>query len=140
MAQLCQHEDKLERLNAEVLVISFGTPTLARAWLEETCMSFTLLLDQEREVYSAYGLGRSWLRSWNLKTLWFYARLLLRGRRWHGIKGDSTQLGGDFIVGAEGTMHLAYPSRDSTDRPSVDDLLLILQKLCEEKSATLKSG
>jgi hypothetical protein len=76
VAQLCQHQDDFEALNAEVLIVSFGALPAAQAWLEETCAPFRLLLDPERQVYEAYGLERSLLRSWNLKTLWRYVQLL----------------------------------------------------------------
>jgi hypothetical protein len=90
--------------------------TSARAWLEQTCDLFPLLLDPEREVYRTYGLQESWLRSWNLRTLGLYVRLLLKGRKWRGILGKSTQLGGDFVVDADGVLQLVYPSREATDR------------------------
>lgn len=129
MAQLCQHQDELQRLNTEVLVISFGALPLARAWLEETCAPFRLLLDPEREVYHAYGLESSLLRSWNLKTVRYYVERVRAGHQWRGIQGDSSQLGGDFIVDVEGIMRLAYRSRDPTDRPPVERLLAILREL-----------
>ena len=62
-------------LNTQVLIISFGTLPAAQAWLEETCAPFRLLLDPERTVYGAYGVERSLLRSWNLKTIWRYIQL-----------------------------------------------------------------
>ena len=80
MAQLCQHQEELDRLNAEVLIISFGTLPAAEKWLEETCSPFRLLLDPERAVYEAYGLERSLARSWNLRTIWRYVQLLTSGR------------------------------------------------------------
>ena len=51
------------------------------------------------------------------------------GRRWRGIQGDSAQLGGDFIVDADGIVRLAYRSRDPTDRPLVEQLLTVLNQL-----------
>jgi len=129
---LCQHQDEFKRLNTEVLIIAFGTLPLAQAWLEETCAPFHLLLDPERTVYQAYGLERSLLRSWNLKTVRRYVQLMRAGRQWRGIQGDSTQLGGDFIIDADGIVRLAYPSRDPTDRPSVEQLLAVLRKLSSE--------
>ena len=129
MAQLCQHQDELERLNVKVLILSFGTFPAAQAWLEETCSPFELLLDPERKVYEAYELERSVLRSWNLRTLWRYVRLLASGRRWRGIQGDSTQLGADLILDPDGVVRLAYYSHDPTDRPSVDGLLAALTDL-----------
>ena len=128
MAQLCQHQEELDRLNVEVLIISFGTLPAAERWLEETCNPFRLLLDPERTVYEAYGLERSLARSWNLRTIRRYVQLLTSGRRWRGIQGDSAQLGGDFVVDADGIVQIAYRSHDPTDRPDVDDLLSIMQQ------------
>lgn len=129
MAQLCQQQTELASLNAQVLIVSFGTLPAAQAWLEETCSPFDLLLDPERQVYGAYGLEHSLLRSWNLKTVWRYVQLLTSGRRWRGIQGDSAQLGGDFVVDADGLVRLAYRSHDPTDRPPVGDLLALLRQL-----------
>ena len=128
MAQLCQHQEELDQLDVEVLIISFGTLPAAERWLEETCSPFRLLLDPERTVYQAYGMERSLARSWNLRTIWRYVRLLTSGRRWRGIQGDSAQLGGDFVVDAEGIIRLAHRSHDPTDRPDVDDLLSDLRQ------------
>ena len=128
MAQLCQHQEELDQLDVEVLIISFGTLPAAERWLEETCSPFRLLLDPERTVYQAYGMERSLARSWNLRTIWRYVRLLTSGRRWRGIQGDSAQLGGEFVVDAEGIIRLAHRSHDPTDRPDVDDLLSDLRQ------------
>lgn len=129
MAQLCQHQEELERLNVKVLIVSFGTLPAAQTWLQETCSPFELLLDPERRVYEAYRLERSVFRSWNLRTLWRYVKLLAAGRQWRGIQGDSTQLGADFIVDTKGVLRLAYYSYDPTDRPPIDHLLATLSDL-----------
>jgi peroxiredoxin len=129
VTQLCQHQNKLDQVNTGVLIISFGSSLGANTWLEETCSPFRLLLDPERRVYHAYGLERSLLRSWNLRTLWTYVKLLAAGRKWRGIQGDSAQLGGNFIIDSQGKIRLAYRSYDPTDRPSVKDLLAILQSV-----------
>jgi len=112
-----------------VLIITFGSVGLARAWLAETCSSFQLLLDPSRGVYDLYGLERSLWRSWSLKTIWGYAQLLIAGRQWHGIQGDSAQLGGDFIVDSRGVVRLAYHSHDPTDRASLEKLLSIFDQI-----------
>ncbi len=129
MAQLCQYQNELEEANAQVLIISFGSRQGARIWLKETCSSFRLLLDPERKVYRAYGLERSYLRSWNLRTILAYVKLLASGRKWRGIQGDSAQLGGDFILDSQRKILLAHRSHDPTDRPSVHDLLAILRSI-----------
>ena len=132
MAQLCQHTDELQQLGTEVLLVSFSSVGYARRWIEETCAPFCLLLDRERQVYHTYGLGSSLLRSWSLKIVWSYVKLMHAGRKWRGIQGNSTQMGGDFIVDAEGIVRLAYRSEDPTDRPPVERLMSILRRISEE--------
>ena len=133
MAQLCHHQDELKRLNAMVLVVSFGSSTeAARAWLKETCPSFTMLLDPERKVYRAYGLKSSWIRTWNPIAARDYVKLLFSGQRVRGIEADPHQLGGDFIVDSRGFLRLAYRSRVASDFPPVSHLLAILRNLHQE--------
>jgi len=105
------------RGKAGALIFSFGTLPAAERWLEETCNPFRLLLDPERTVYKAYGLERSLARSWNLRTIWRYVQLLTSGRRWRSIQGDSAQLGGDFVVDANGIVQLAHRSHDPAQHP-----------------------
>ena len=93
MAQLCQYRDELERLNVEVLLVSFSSTAYARTWIEEVCSVFHLLLDRERDVYRLYALKSSILRSWSLKTVRGYIRLMRAGRKWAGIQGDSEPAG-----------------------------------------------
>jgi hypothetical protein len=133
VAQLCQRKDELDQANAQVLVIGFGAEQSARHWLEQTCDLFPLLLDPEREVYRKYNLKASWLLSWNPRTLRFYIRALRSGRKWRGIQGRSNQLGGDFIVGADGIIRLAYRSSEATDRPEIENLLALLHTLHEDR-------
>jgi peroxiredoxin len=129
VAQLCQKLDEIQALNTRVLIVTFGTLPAVQAWLRETCAPVQVLLDSERAAYQAYGLERSFLRSWGLKTMWRYIQLLTTGRKWRGIQGDSAQLGGDFIVDANGVVRLAYRSHDPTDRPSIDNLINILRRV-----------
>ena len=88
-------------------------------------------------MYKAYGLERSLARSWNLRTIWRYVQLLTSGRKWRGIQGDSAQLGGDFIVDADGIVQLAYRSHDPTDRPDVDELLSLMQQPDKQRKGEL---
>jgi peroxiredoxin len=129
VAQLCQRQADFSELGAEIVVISFGPGSLARAWLDETGSPLRLFLDPKREAYRAYGLEYSLARSWGPRAIWTYARLLLRGRRWRGIQGDSGQLGGDFVVDRQGILRLAYRSKDPADRPSVESLLAALRQI-----------
>jgi peroxiredoxin len=129
VAQLRPLADDLKALNTEVIIISFETGYWLQVWLAETEMPFTLLLDPSRKGYEAYGLERSLLRSWSAKNLWYYLKARLGGRQAHTTGGDTTQLGGDFIVDAAGIVRLAHRSHDPTDRPPIAELLTTLKQL-----------
>lgn len=131
MAQLAPLHAEFQSLNTEVVAISFGAEWWARAWLQETQSPFPVLLDPTLAAYQAYGLERSAVRSWGVKTLWYYARALARGEKLLEKRGDTHQLGGDFIVDANGLIQLAYPSQDPTDRPSIEELFAVLRRLQE---------
>jgi peroxiredoxin len=118
-------------MGVAVVLVTFSSVGYGRVWLKEVCEAFTLLIDRERETYALYGLKRSLRSSWNLRTIWAYIRLMLKGRKWKGIKGDSAQLGGDFVIDAQGIVRLAHPSKDPTDRPKVDDLVRTLAQLTD---------
>jgi len=126
VAQLRPHAAEIESLNAQVVVISFGAALGAQTWLQETGAPFALLLDPDRAAYRAYGLEHSLVRSWGPRVWLRYAQLLLAGRPWRGIQGDSGQLGGDIVVDANGIIRYAYRSHDPTDRPPVSQLLSVL--------------
>lgn len=114
-----------------MLVVSFGTEFWVRAWLEQTQAPFPLLLDPERAAYRAYGLQRSMARAWGLRSGWYYFKaVVFQRRRFISSHGDDTgQMGGDFIIDCHGVLRLTHPSRDPTDRPSVEQLLAALARL-----------
>lgn len=133
MAQLAPLRAEFQALNTNVFAITFGQPYWAKTWLEETKSPFTVLLDPTQDAYSLYGLDHSAIRSWNLKTLLYYGRALLRGEKLIEQRGDTHQLGGNFIIDNQGVVQFAYPSRDPTDRPTVTAMLTVLKRL--QKSA-----
>jgi len=129
VAQVAAHTTELAALDTQVVTISFESSHWTKVWLEETQSPFPFLIDPEREAYRAYGLQASSLRAWSPRTLWFYLKAAWQGRERLGKRGDTDQLGGDFIVDRQGIVHLAQPSRDPLDRPSVDQILKVLREL-----------
>jgi len=129
VAQLCPYDGELKRLGLKVLLVTFSSKGFAHKFREEVCSSFPVLINRERDLYRTYGLESSLLRSWGWKNLWTYAKRLLSGQEWKGIQGDSTQLGGDFIIDRDGIVQLAYRSRDPTDRLPVEELMEHLQEI-----------
>jgi peroxiredoxin len=128
VAQLRHFKDEFDRLDAQVLLISFGEAHWARAWQQETGAPFPLLLDSTRAVYRAYGLESSFVRVWSPKVMWHYTRRVLAGQKLQSIQGDPHQLGGDFVMDAAGVIRLAHRSRDPVDRPAVETLLAAIKE------------
>ncbi|MEP0806960.1 MAG: redoxin domain-containing protein [Chloroflexota bacterium] len=127
---MCARQQEFADLNTRVFIISFGTFPGVQQWMQEVCSSFTVLLDRERNVYNAYGLERSRLRSWHPRVVWIYVkRWFQRGEFYDSHGDDTTQLGGDFIVDKNGVLRLVYPSHNPVDRPPVDELLKVLASL-----------
>lgn len=129
MTQFVAHRQQFMMLNCKVITISFGTTYWANVWLQETQSPYPLLLDKEQESYTAFGLSSSRWRAWGLNNLAYYAKKLLAGEKLKGNRGDTHQLGGDFIVDQQGAIQFAYASKDPTDRPNVQEILALLEKL-----------
>ena len=83
-----------------------------------------LLGDPDRAAYRAMGIGRG--STWDVwgPRIWLaYGKLLARGRSFTRPTGDTRQLGGDFVVGPDGTMTYVFHPPDPDARPPVDDLV-----------------
>jgi AhpC/TSA antioxidant enzyme len=110
--------------DAEVVVVCFSAPGYVAAYQRGRLQPMTVLVDDARASYRAYGFGRGSVRKvWGLRTWRAYARLLRAGRRLRRPTEDTLQLGGDVVVDREGTISYLFRSADPDDRPSVDDLL-----------------
>ncbi len=120
---------QFDELNTQIVVVSFTGGYWADHWLKDTGVDFPLLIDEDHTLYDNYGLERSIWKTWQPKVILDYAKRLLKGESLKESSGDPHQMGGDFIVDRQGIIRLAYQSDDPTDRPPVDDLLLVLQQL-----------
>ncbi len=117
--------DRLDEFgDAVVVVVTFGPPDRVLTYQREMLDPLTVLLDEDRSVYLAYGLGRGrvW-KVWGPAVWWAYVRLLREGWRLQWPTGDTLQLGGDFVVDRHGRLVYVHRSDDPDDRPSVDELV-----------------
>ncbi|MFV1990198.1 MAG: AhpC/TSA family protein, partial [Acidimicrobiales bacterium] len=101
--------DRLNELGSStrVVLVMFIDPDALEAYQMKHGLPFDVLSDPERVAYHSYGLGRgSVLRVWGLRA----ARRYLQIMRVSGVKGlampteDTLQLGGGFVVGADGSL------------------------------------
>lgn len=134
MAQVVPLHPSFEELNTNVVAISFGLEYWARTWIEETQAPFPIWLDPGRKSYQAFNLTRSWTAAWGVRNLLFYAKAYLRGQKIRNQhRGDTDQMGGNFIVDSEGIVRLVHRSQDPTDRPNIETLLEVLKDIERER-------
>lgn len=115
-----RHEDEVERLGLEIVVVTFEARERAEEYVRETGLRWPLLIDRRRVVYSAYGMGRGrWSAIWGPATWWAYLQLIGRGHRLRRPTGDIRQLGGDVLVDPMGRVALHHVGKGPADRPAV---------------------
>ncbi len=135
MALVQRKEQEFRAQSAQVFLVGFEPERRARGWLRRFEIGFPFLLDPEREVYGAFGLERSFWRAWHPRNLWSYTkRFITTGKLPEVFEADPNQLGGEFIIDAQGLLRLAYYSTDPTDRPSVASLLEVLREINTQAS------
>jgi hypothetical protein len=120
------HYAEIVRLGGEVLAVSFARPPQIAKYLARTPLPFPLVADSSRAAYRAFGLERtSWSAILGFRKILGYLRLIFRGwlPRRPNDGDDVLQLGGDFVLGANGCLVYVHRSATPTDRPLIEDLL-----------------
>ena len=118
-------KDRLDAAGATAVFVSHDDPqAVRRVMLRDVDCPYPVAVDQERTSYRAWGLRRLPLPMlWLDPKVWRqYAQLLASGERLRRLQGDQRQMGGDFIVDADGTIIYARRQRRD-DRPPVGELL-----------------
>ena len=122
--------EEILRLGAEVLVVTFSAAQRIPQYLEAHDWPFPVVADPEFEAYRAFELQKgTWWQVAGPQAIVGYLKLMLRGRLpdKHTKGDDVKQLGGDFVLDASGRLLYLYRSQESTDRPSPEELLQVLQ-------------
>lgn len=122
--------DELDRQgridDVDVAVVTFGTSDAA-AYRRHLGIDFAVLRDVDRAVYRAYGLGRGTARAiYRPATIAHYVRLIRAGKKVRRPTEDTRQLGGDFVIGADGRLRFAFRPAAPDDRPSPASMLATL--------------
>jgi len=126
---LRQRQTVLSARGVAVLVVTFETGRVARAYVEETQLPWPLLIDSSRTLYRPYGMGRGrWWEIWGLATWRAYARLALHGHWPRRSSGDVHQLGGDVLIDPAGVVRVHHVGSGPADRPSIESLLRVLHE------------
>jgi len=133
-----------ERLGheADIALITFSSRELLDDYQTRRSVRVPILVDADRSVYRAYGLGRGSLGAvWGWTTIRRYIEIL----RSSGVRNaldamrypsdsavssreDTRQLGGDFVIAPDGTIALAYRSSGPADRPDLEALVTAVHR------------
>ena len=123
-----QRYGEIQDQGADVVAISFEPRDRLFQLTRQLQLPFPILSDPERDVYSAYSLAQgSWLKIFSPKTVWTYVKHFARGRRYQHAASDWKQLGGDFVIGEDGTVLYEHRGQTPSDRPTVASLIEKLQ-------------
>ena len=109
--------------------MTFQGGPLVESYVRDTGLEWPILIDESRSLYHVYGMerGKLW-QIWGPPAWWAYIKLLARGRRLRRISGDVLQLGGDVLIGPDGTVRFHYVGVGPADRPPVEELLAVVQE------------
>ena len=114
------------------MMVGIGKESNAKEWMEanKVKIPFPLLLDPEAKLYRELGLERSVAGVWRIPLLLDFSEKSLAGKlnTVHFEGDDLYMLAGDYIVDSSGKLVLAYSAVTSHDRPSVEEILAVLDK------------
>lgn len=121
-------EGELRARGARLAVIGLGDPAFARAFRDESGITFPLLVDADRAAYRAASLrSASLLHLLRPDNLLAGARALATGHR-QGRRGlDPFQLGGSFVFGPGNVDRYLHVSQTFSDNAPVSALLAALE-------------
>ena len=110
-----------------MVVVTFENDFLARSYVEDTALTWPILIDGTREVYKGYGmLSASFWDIWGIKTWQVYFKELLKGNKPKKSAGDIYQRGGDVLIDPNGVVRLHHIGEGPADRPSVEQILKVI--------------
>ena len=119
-----QSDATLRELGIRVLVVTFENQAVAAEYMADTGVPWSILVDERRELYRAYGLERAkWYHLLGPQTLFAYAKEALRGTFPRRPVADTTQQGGDVLIDPAGVVRFHHVGAGSGYRPTVAQIL-----------------
>lgn len=95
--------------------------------MEQTGCTLPMLLDAQRTIYRAFGLGFSYAKVLKFEFLMQWAQYKTAGRDFPDfpqlLLGNIYQMGGDFVLNQEGKVLFSHHSQHPLDRPTLAGLL-----------------
>ena len=121
------HEEEFSRRNVKIVVVTFEADLLSRSYVEETSLTWPLIMDGTLELYRSYGmLSASFWDIWGPKTWMAYLREIMKGEKLQKSEGDVMQRGGDVLIDPNGVVRMHHVGKGPADRPGVERILQIV--------------
>lgn len=118
------HEHEFRERGAALAAVGLGDRVYARAFRDETGITFPLLIDEKREAYAAIELKSAnlfhLLRSDNAEAR---ARAKAAGHANHKLGRNPFQLGGSFVFGPGDVDRFEHRSTTFGDNAPIEALL-----------------
>ena len=122
-----EHEQAFRDRGAALAAVGLGDRTYARAFREETGITFPLLIDEKRDAYNAMELKSAnllhLLRRDNAQAR---ARAKAAGHSQHKLGENPFQLGGSFVFGPGDVDRFTHRSKTFGDNAPIEALLAAL--------------
>ena len=100
--------------------------------MQDTGCEYDTLVDTDNKLYNHLGLKRSLFKVFSSSVMCYYGEQKAQGiplpAGYKGVKSDIFQMGGDFMLNSNGDLIMTHPSKQSTDRPSVDSIILKIKE------------
>jgi hypothetical protein len=128
--KVLHHRERIEAAGGIVLAVGFDKLDRMVRGLD---WPWPLLLDRDHSAYKRFGLGRAPVTELLNPSGWMrgYVREVREGNVGGALLSrpgrDLRQLGGDFVIDAEGIIAFAYPSSEIDDRAPVGALVRALE-------------
>ncbi len=127
--------ERIEKAGAAILVVAYTSPEYCQAFAEHMKLPFPVASAPDRRIYNDYGLGKAtFFKVFNPLVLLREMAIIVRHRRTEGRtyrrptrEDDLYQLGADFVISATGTILYAHHSKSPDDRPSLDEMMAVLE-------------
>lgn len=125
LGEVARNYERLRAAGYGVIAVGHAPPEVVGKFIDREKIPFPIVTDMGRESYRYLHLGR--VSFWHFlrpRILLNFIKLLFRGEKIRRLTGteDVFQLGGDFLIDRNRRILQRYPSRDATDRPSVETI------------------
>lgn len=116
----------------DIVLITFTDQENLVDYRKTNALAYPILTDADRSVYASYGLERgSFFRIWGWRALKRYWDILRKSSfsRLESATDDTRQLGGDFVIGPDGSLVWGFWGEGPDDRPTVENLLDVVTSI-----------